>query len=486
MVKTPRTRHSRTGKDPVTIDLAPDEVSRVEAAGPKPETKAGPEKPASESGPQDRPAGESTGEAVKDAPKAEPAAGSAFGRQGAKAEPSEPGKEEAPKKKEEAAKAAGPAQPAAPAAQPRKGGGFVAGLVAGLAGGVAALAIAAGLQFSGLLPGVTPAPAPHATDQVPDHGPAIAALESELAGLREEIAALSAAGNGGGDAALAARVEGIEERVSALASGLDAVRGEVADIAARPEGEAPAAPVDLGPIEERIAAFEAALTGLREGMASAAALAAVEDGLAALRAEIAEGREGQSQAAARLDALEAEIATLSGRVDEQAEAPATAIIIAASSLKAAIDRGTPFTTELDTYAALVPDAPQLEELRALAAAGVPTRAQISAESDAAANAMIAASRPVDPEAGIVDRLMGSMMGLVQVRPIGMVEGEGVPEIAARLDAAVRAGDYERAIAEYETLPVEARAAGEAFIAKVRARHAADRLVDAALAAALKA
>jgi hypothetical protein len=134
----------------------------------------------------------------------------------------------------------------------------------------------------------------------------------------------------------------------------------------------------------------------------------------------------------------------------------------------------------------VPDAPQLEELRALAAAGVPTRAQISAESDAAANAMIAASRPVDPEAGIVDRLMGSMMGLVQVRPIGMVEGEGVPEIAARLDAAVRAGDYERAIAEYETLPVEARAAGEAFIAKVRARHAADRLVDAALAAALKA
>jgi hypothetical protein len=167
-------------------------------------------------------------------------------------------------------------------------------------------------------------------------------------------------------------------------------------------------------------------------------------------------------------------------------ARARAIINAASSLTAAIDRGAPFTTELDTYAALVPDAPQLEGLRALAAAGVPTRAQLAAESDAAANAMIAAARPADPDAGIVDRLMGSMMGLVQVRPIGMVEGDGVPEIAARLDAAVASGDYERALAEFDTLPPEAKAAGEAFVARLRARHAADRLADEALAAALRA
>ena len=301
-------------------------------------------------------------------------------------------------------------------------------------------------------------------------GPDLTLLRQRIREIERRV------GNGGGTPLLP----------NDLGARVDQLEREVADIAARPEGEAPAAPVDLGPIEERIAAFEAALTGLREGMASAAALAAVEDGLAALRAEIAEGREGQSQAAARLDALEAEIATLSGRVDEQAEAPATAIIIAASSLKAAIDRGTPFTTELDTYAALVPDAPQLDGLRAFAAAGVPTRAQIAAESDAAANAMIAAARPVDPDAGIVDRLMGSMMGLVQVRPIGMVEGEGVPEIAARLDAAVASGDYERALAEFETLPQAAKTAGEAFIARVRARHDADRLADAALAAALRA
>ena len=47
-----------------------------------------------------------------------------------------------------------------------------------------------------------------------------------------------------------------------------------------------------------------------------------------------------------------------------------------------------------------------------------------------------------------------------------------------------AGDYERAIAEFDALPEASRTAGEPFMAKVRARQAADRLIDQALAAAL--
>ncbi len=467
MVKTPRTRHSRTEKEPVTIDLSPDEVSRVEAEA-APEAAA-PEAEAPASKSDDRP-----DDRRDDRPDDRFDGGPAFGRAGAETGSPRPETSEPETPKGEPARD--------PASAPAgRGAGALAGLVAGLVGGVAALAIAAGLQFAGMLPGATPPAAPAATD----HGPAIAALETQIAGLRSEIAALEPAGDGG--EALDARVAGIEERVTSLASALDGLRGEVAELGARPEGgETPGAAVDLSPVEDRIAALETALGEVRQAMAPASALTAVEDAVASLRSELDAGRDGQAGAIARLEALEEAVTTLTGRVDEQAKAPATAIIIAASSLKAAIDRGTPFTTELDTYAALVPDAPQLAELGALAAAGVPTRAQLAAESDAAANAMIAAARPVDPDAGIVDRLMGSMMGLVQVRPIGMVEGEGVPEIAARLDAAVAAGDYERALAEFATLPAEARAAGEAFIARLRARHAADRLADAALAAALKA
>ena len=445
MVKTPRTRHSRTDKEPVTIELAPDEVSRVAA-----ESEAQPDTAAAGTAA----AGEET---VQEA--------APFGRQDddvAAAAP-EPQPESQPRPE--------------PQPQPRRGDGLVGGLV----GGVAALALAAGLQLSGVLPGLAPAPSSPAAV---DHGPAIAALEARISQLQETVSALGT----GDDEALAARLAEAESRVDGLASGLESLRGEVAGLAARPEGEGgvPAAPVDLAPVEARIAAVEAALAALPDASAAESALAALGEQLAALRGEVEAGREGQAQAASRLDALEAQVSTLTGRVDEQAAAPATALIIAASSLKAAVERGTPFTTELDTYAALAPDAPQLDELRALAAAGVPTRAQLAAESDAAANAMIAAERPVDPEAGIADRLWGSMMGLVQVRPIGMVEGEGVPAIAARLDAAVQAGDYQRALAEFETLPPAAKAAGEAFVARLRARHTADRLADEALAAALKA
>ena len=449
MVKTPRTRHSRIEKEPVTIDLAAEEVSRVEAEAAATDNAAGsPEMQGPESAADPAP--------HADAPMPETPA----------FEPS-------------ASRTSASETPAPEASKPEKPASRGGGLVAGLVGGVAALAIAAGLQFYGLLPGAAPTP-----QTTVDHGPAIAALEAEIAGIRNEIAGLSAAGDGG--AAFDQRIGAIEERVSGLASGLDSLRGEVAAIDTAPAGDGtPAAPVDLSPVEDRIAALESTLGEVREAMAPAPALAAVEQAVDGLRGELAAGRDAQDAIAPRLDALEAAVATLSGRVDEQAEAPATAIIIAASSLKAAIDRGTAFTTELDTYAALVPEAPQLEGLRALAAAGVPTRAQLAAESDAAANAMIAAARPVDPNAGVVDRLMGSMMGLVQVRPIGMVEGEGVPEIAARLDAAVRSGDYARALAEFDTLPPEAKAAGEPFIARLRARDAADRMADEALAAALR-
>jgi hypothetical protein len=471
MVKTPRTRHSRTGKEPVTIDLSPEEVSRVGAEG---SAAADASKPDT----QPEPAiVEATGaaQAEESSKNDRPGDNSPFGRQGPAPSAGETSKPEAAKDTVRE-KATGPAPASAVPPRASRGGGLFAGLV----GGVAALAIAAGLQFAGLLSGAVPQNAPVATD----HGPAIAALEAEIAALKSEIVAIGSAGNGG--EALDARVAGIEERVASLATGLETLRGEVAEIAARPGGEATGPAVDLSPVEGRLAALETALGEMRDAMVPAAALTALEEAMAALRSEIAAGRDSATDAISRLDVLESSLATLAGRVDEQAKAPATAIIIAASSLKAAIDRGTPFATELDTYAALAPEAPQLAELRALAAAGVPTRTQLAAESDAAANAMIAAARPVDPQAGIVDRLMGSMMGLVQVRPIGIVEGEGVPEIAARLDAAVRSGDYERALAEYETLPAEAKAAGQAFIERLRARHTADRLVDEALAAALKA
>lgn len=452
MVKTPRTRHSKSTREPVTIDLSPDEVSRLEA-----------EAEADVAADADVAAGAPADEAFVSASDGETPAAEPAAEESGEQAPTEP----AFGRKDE--------QPAAAAQPARRTGGALA---AGAAGGVIALLVAGGLHVAGLLPGAAPTgPAG------PDHGPTIAALDSQLGEIRGRISALEAAG--GGDPALAGRVEDSEQRLAALATTVEALRDRLDSLGEQPAGEAPAV-VDLAPLESRIAAVESALAALDAAQPPQVDLSGVDESLAALRADIAAAREGQTAAVARLDALEREVAALSGRVDEQAEAPSTALIIAATALKAAIDRGAPFSGELDTFAALAPDAPEIEGLRAHAATGVATRAQLAAEADAAADAMIAAARPIDPEAGIVDRLWASAAGLVQVRPIGMVEGDGVPEIVARLDAAVEAGDYDRAVAEFETLPDAARAAGGAFMQRLAARRDAERLVDAALAAALRA
>ena len=458
MVKTPRTRHSKTSREPVTIDLAPGEVARVKA-----EQEEAP-RPASSDLLDDTPAfagpGEEPSEAAARDPETEPEP---------ETEPkTEPEAEDAPSfvAGEDAPRDTPPPPPppsAPPSAPPSRG---IAGPVtAGLAGGVLALLIAGGLHYAGMLP---PA-ANSSTDTT--------AIEARLDELQGRVAELAQAS--GDDAALSDRLTAAEQGIASLTGDIETLRGQ---IAAGPDAGAPA---DPGPVEERIAALETAIAGLPDSSAAQSALAALDGQVAALRGEIGTAREAQEAASSRLDALERSLGDLSSRLDEQAEAPGTAIIIAASALKAAIDRGGPFMTELETFASLAPDAPEVAQLRSMAAAGVPTRAQIAAESDAAANAMIAAARPSDAEGGVVDRLWGSAMGLVQVRPIGMVEGNGVPEIVARIDAAVTANDYQRAIDEFDTLPDAAKSAGEAFMARVRARHGADTLIDQALAAALK-
>lgn len=472
MVKTPQTRHSKSTREPVTIDLAPGDVAREKAEAEKKPTPS-----AASSANQDTAKTEpAKAETVKTAEPAKP--------QPAKAEPAKP----APAKPQEttstsssaassasgAASSTGPAfgrndkpsSPPPPASKPRSS--VVPGAIAG---GVVALLVAGGLSYSGLL-------APQASIPQDSSGPAIAALENELASLRGQIAQLPAPAGDNGETT--GRIEALETRADSFAGDLESLRGEIAQA---PDGSAPPAPAfDATPLEERIAALETSLGSIANGGVDEAAL---DQRLSAIRDDIAAARQAQVAADARLSSLEQSLTQLSGKVEEAAEAPSTALIVAASSLKAAIDRGTPFLTELETYATLNPGAPQIAELRNLAASGVPTRTAIAAEADAAANAMIAAARPVDPNAGVLDRLASSAMGLVQVRPVGMVEGAGVPETTARIEAAVQAGDYARAITEVETLPGQAQAAGATFIERLKARMAADQLVDEAMAAALR-
>jgi hypothetical protein len=422
MVKSPRVKHSSTRSDPVMIDLDPKDVAREKAA-----EQADPIGPVPEGGMTAPEAAEadisSTGSTAPETPTGS-------------AEDDRPkmGSSNIPPRD-------GDRFDARPAGDGRRFGA----LAAGAAGGLAVLLLGSVIQWSGLT-----------GSRTPSNDVTLAEMEAEIASLRQTIDNAPTAPGADQFDALAAEVEALRGQVGSAGEGVDPVA-----------------------LDERLSSLEQAIAAAGSAPTPEAALTAIEERLAAL-----EQRAASVDLEERLAALESRLGDVSQQVEEQAGQPATALIIAASALKAAIDRGQPFMAELETYAALDPDAPQVAELREMAATGVPTRADITSAMAAAADSMVAADRPVDPDAGFWDRIVQSAQDMVVVRPVGVVEGEGTSAVVARLEAAVEAGDYEAALAEYESLPQAAKDAGSDFIAMVRARRSADLLIEQALSAAL--
>lgn len=457
MVKTPKTRHSRGSREPVTIDLDKDQVSRIAdegaaGAGPMPKQAAKPE-PETPSTASVEAAGE---EAM--ATKATHA-----GADAARAAARDPAAESAKDKPQPgSSEPLRPPRPDPAAEATRRGG--MGMLAAGIVGGVIALAGAAGLQYAGVFGAPVDETAGNADNaQIVDLQAKVAelamekndgtaagqidGLSAELGEVKSELASLKSAaaaadtGIKSGEALAA-----LTQRVDQLASAVDAL-GE----AARKE------PADLGPLNEKLAALEQQMRTAGESV---------------------DNNQG------RLAVLEQSLATLTGKIEAQADQPKIALAIAASALKSAVERGAPFSAELETFAAISPDAPQIAPLRAHAEKGVTPRSEIAAGAGAAADAMVAADNPVDENAGLMRRLMASAESLVKVRPIGAVEGAGVPETVARLEAAANSGDYGKALAEYGTLPEPVKAAGADFAAKLKARLEAETEVDALVARAM--
>ena len=215
-----------------------------------------------------------------------------------------------------------------------------------------------------------------------------------------------------------------------------------------------------------LTALSAAQTELAQkvealAVADPAAISMLQDKIAALERTIASGASGtvvdpaQSQAfkdlTAKVAAIEAAPpANGSGEV---------ALAIAASGLKAAIDRGGPFAAEFETYATIAPASPDVEALRALAAAGVPSRQDLINGFSAAADAMLAATRMPDPDAGIFDRLADSAKNLVKTRPVGDIPGDSPEALVARMEIALGRGELDFVLAEAVKLPETAKTAG---------------------------
>jgi hypothetical protein len=300
-------------------------------------------------------------------------------------------------------------------------------IASGIFGGLVALALAGGMQYAGVIPGIGPE----------EKQAAAPADDSELQALKAEVARLVSM-----QATAPATDSTLADRIAALETAAQV--------------QVPAAPADTAALDE-----------LR------AQITLSNDAIAALRSELATNAETLSQSQARLAEAEK-------KIEEPRNDVEMARAIALAGLKAAIDRGGPFISELDALKSVAPDDAAVQSLAPIAAAGILSRADIARGFSKTADAILAAINQPDPNMGITDRLLSGALSVIKVRPVGNVEGETPEAIVARIENKLQNGDLKGAALEWDTLPEVGKAASADFAAMLGKRVEVEATIGEAL------
>ncbi|WP_375619138.1 COG4223 family protein [Bartonella sp. TS25HLJMH] len=155
----------------------------------------------------------------------------------------------------------------------------------------------------------------------------------------------------------------------------------------------------------------------------------------------------------------------------------TALFTAISSLKNAIERGGSYNNELKLLQQLSPSIDGLDVLQKTATVGLPSSAQLSVDFSHVADAIVGTQNIVASDAGFFDRILAWIKGLIVSRPIGNVEGTTLGAIAARMEVAIQAGDYEKALSEWQSLPQSAKDVSMDFVKQLERHIAIQQLLQ---------
>lgn len=248
----------------------------------------------------------------------------------------------------------------------------------------------------------------------------VTSAEAALAGMRAEVEALS--GFSGGSEAPSAETL---ERVAAFGAAVEGLRGEVEALSqATAQIDGLAAKGDLTALADRVAALE-------EGEAATAGAAAEAD---------------QIRRAANLNAALTEI----GR---------------------ALTSGQAFDVPLGTVENIsgVAAPPALAEV---AAAGAPTTEELTSSFQAAARDGYAAAMEAEAGEGAASKAIAGVLGRLGGRPAYEAEGDDAGAVLSRVEARLKEGDAETALAEARTLPTPAAEAMAGWIARLEGAAAA--------------
>lgn len=279
---------------------------------------------------------------------------------------------------------------------------------------------------------------------------ALAKLEQRLTAL-EKAPAASAAPRPAGPATAAVPPD-LDKRLAALETSLAAQKSTERATESRIEAIAATPPVDIKPLEARVAAVEQRLQPLQAGIAS------------------------------NLDALKSSSARAES---DAARANAAALAVAAQALAQAIDRGAPLQPQIDALTRLGVAKDKTAPLDPFAAKGAVSLHDLSRQFTALERRLLDTQTP-PADAGWTDRLSQAAQKLLRARPAGDSNGTTPPDLVARIQAALTGGNLPRAIAAWELLPPAAKDISADWAAAAKARQAADAAAQAILADALAA
>ncbi|HJS32954.1 MAG TPA: uroporphyrinogen-III synthase [Alphaproteobacteria bacterium] len=277
--------------------------------------------------------------------------------------------------------------------------------------------------------------------QPPDLGP----LTQRLAELEKRLAAANAAAGASVD--MAAKLAAVSDRLATLEN----------KPAPPPASTAALSQIDPG-LRDRVDKLEATL-----GNRSASEAMQI----ASLTAE-------NRRLSSELARLQESVATLSTTLNERlAVRRGESVILAVGQLRETAGRGAAFAPELSTLRGLAGDEPgviaAMATLEPMAAKGVATRATLRLRFEAVA---LEATRNVQPASGESwwERGLARLSGLIAIRPVGEVEGDGVLARVARAEARLGADDLAGAVAALEG-DARTRDLAASWLAEARARLA---------------
>jgi hypothetical protein len=170
-----------------------------------------------------------------------------------------------------------------------------------------------------------------------------------------------------------------------------------------------------------------------------------------------------------LKAMEAQLA---GRTGGDGADRSLRLVVIASTLNAAVERGAPFAAELAAAKSAAPDPKMLMALDPFASSGVPSAAVLAHELTALMPAVAKTVGTSSRGGGIIDRLRASAEKVVTIRPIDETPGDDPVAIVRRIEIRAEQGNLNGAVAEIAKLPEAARAVTKEWVARVEARNAA--------------